>query len=52
MASCADADVCDGDEVCDAAGTCAAGTALDCDDGNRARATPARRLGGCARRTT
>ena len=31
--SCADADVCNGDEVC-AAGQCGAGTPLACDDKN------------------
>ncbi|MFQ5591403.1 MAG: hypothetical protein ACE5HE_09595, partial [Phycisphaerae bacterium] len=30
--SCADADVCNGDEVCDGAGFCQPGTALVCDD--------------------
>ena len=32
--SCADADLCNGDELCDGAGTCAAGTAPDLDDAN------------------
>src|SRR5690606_25931836 len=32
--SCEDGDVCNGDETCDFAGTCVAGTALDPDDGN------------------
>lgn len=30
--SCADATLCNGDETCDGAGTCAAGVALQCDD--------------------
>jgi len=30
---CSDADVCNGDETCDGAGTCQAGTPLVCDDG-------------------
>ncbi|RMD81168.1 MAG: hypothetical protein D6815_12450, partial [Candidatus Dadabacteria bacterium] len=32
--SCADSDLCNGDEVCDGAGTCLPGTPLDCDDGD------------------
>jgi cysteine-rich repeat protein len=32
--SCADATVCNGDEVCDGAGVCQPGVPLDCDDGN------------------
>jgi MYXO-CTERM domain-containing protein len=32
--SCADADLCNGDETCNAAGSCVGGTMLDCDDGN------------------
>jgi hypothetical protein len=32
--SCSDSNVCNGDETCDGAGACAAGTPLDPDDGN------------------
>ena len=31
---CADEDLCNGDELCDAAGTCQPGTPVDCDDGD------------------
>jgi cysteine-rich repeat protein len=31
---CPDADLCNGDETCDGAGTCTPGMPLDCDDGN------------------
>ena len=32
--SCADGDLCNGDETCDGSGSCQAGTALVCDDGD------------------
>src|SRR5688500_15040423 len=32
--SCADADLCDGQEFCDSAGACVAGVAVDCNDDN------------------
>ena len=44
--SCADGDVCNGDEVCDA-GTCVAGTALDCDDANACTADSCDATMGC-----
>jgi MYXO-CTERM domain-containing protein len=45
--SCADATVCNGLEVCDATGACAAGTALDCDDMNECTADSCDAIAGC-----
>ncbi|MBK8940471.1 MAG: hypothetical protein IPM79_23370 [Polyangiaceae bacterium] len=46
--SCADADVCNGDEVCDAAAACLAGMPLDCDDLNDCTADTCDAITGCA----
>ena len=43
---CGDGDVCNGDEVC-AAGQCAGGTALDCDDANACTADTCDSAAGC-----
>lgn len=44
---CPDATLCNGDETCDGAGTCLAGSAPDCDDGNACTADSCDDLGGC-----
>jgi MYXO-CTERM domain-containing protein len=44
--SCADANKCNGDEVCNA-GACAAGTALDCNDNNPCTADSCSAVNGC-----
>jgi hypothetical protein len=45
--SCADADLCDGDETCDAGGNCQAAVALDCDDGNPCTVDSCGAVDGC-----
>ena len=45
--SCADADRCNGDEVCRGDGTCVAGSPPDCDDGNACTADACDPSGGC-----
>jgi cysteine-rich repeat protein len=44
--SCVDGDLCNGDEACQA-GVCAAGTPLDCDDGNQCTADSCDHVIGC-----
>ncbi|MCC6874048.1 MAG: lamin tail domain-containing protein [Sandaracinaceae bacterium] len=46
--ACADADLCNGNEVCDATGACMAGTALDCDDANACTIDSCAAASGCA----
>ena len=46
--ACADADICNGDETCDGAGTCTAGTPLDCDDGEPCSQDTCDPVGGCS----
>ncbi|HEU0035963.1 MAG TPA: multicopper oxidase domain-containing protein [Kofleriaceae bacterium] len=47
-ASCSDGNACDGTETCDATtGTCAAGTSLNCDDGNPCTADSCDATTGC-----
>jgi hypothetical protein len=45
--SCADATVCNGDELCDGAGNCQAGTPLNCDDGVGCTDDSCDAVGGC-----
>jgi cysteine-rich repeat protein len=45
--SCADATVCNGDETCDGAGTCLAGAAPTCDDGDPCTQDSCDDVGGC-----
>ena len=45
--SCADGDACNGDERCNGAGTCAAGTAPDCDDADPCTTDACSAASGC-----
>ena len=49
---CPDADLCNGDETCDGAGTCNPGTPLDCDDSNVCTQDSCDPLDGCVNATT
>jgi hypothetical protein len=46
-ASCADGNVCNGDETCNGAGTCQPGVPLDCDDGNECTDDGCDPIGAC-----
>ncbi len=45
--SCADSDVCNGNELCDGLGTCQAGTPLTCDDANLCTTDACNPASGC-----
>ncbi len=45
--SCADANMCNGVELCNVGGVCLAGTALDCNDANACTADSCTAMGGC-----
>jgi hypothetical protein len=48
--SCADADLCDGTETCDAEGICVPGTPLSCEDGNPCTIDSCEAASGCVTR--
>ena len=50
--SCADTDLCDGEETCDGNGACVDGTALDCDDDDACTTDACVPLTGCSNTAT